>query len=88
MSLDSGVDVMINARILGIGEVLYVKEALCLFDTVPCKHRGTRFLVYDEVLLVYVEVLLSVHLFDDVTAHRAHESVSHRIKVGGLGALT
>ena len=86
--LDGNVNVVIDASIFGIGEVCNAEELLGLLNTVLGKNCGTSLLVNDEVLLVYVKILLGVHLLDYVAGHCSDKFVCHLVKVGGLGALT
>ena len=58
VSLDSNINVVVDACVFGIGEILDVKVLLGLLDTVLGKNGCSRLLVYDIVLFVNVKILL------------------------------
>ena len=80
-------DVVLEGRVLGIGQVLDAEELFGLGDAGGGQHGGALLLVDDVVGVDVVGLLLLVDLLDSELAQGAHELVGFLVQIGGLVAL-
>ena len=91
VGFDRLVDVVLDGDVVGIGEVLEVKEFLRFLDAELGQGRGVGFFVdnvVDAVILIEaLEVFLRVDLGENMLFHRAGKLIGALVKVRRLVAL-